>query len=604
MHKISIINDEISQDINDVIKFCKNNNLDVIELRSINGKNLIDHDFTFLKKIAKKLLANNIDVISIASPILKWKNEKKHTITKDVRMHNFSGKSTNYEKVFEISKVFNAKYIRIFSYLKYDNFKIDDLDKDFEQLISLAKEYKVKLLLENEPVCNIDTIDKLEKVIKRFNNPYLKILLDIGNLYEMDFSVSKLDISKIVDSIEYLHIKDFSTKEKIYKILGEGDINYKKHISDLLELSSKKNFVFSLETHTKENKYKNSEQSYINLKKIIKTKKNIKYGIIGCGRVFAKHAKSIKYTENAFLDGVYDIDKVKSKSAAKEFDCSFFSDLNELITNVDVVNICTPHNTHVGLITSVLKANKKCLCEKPVVLNDKEYKTIIKIKNSKKNLFVVYQNRFNQAIQKIDELIKKNALGKPLYIFGNVRWFRPIDYYKNNWQGTIKKEGGILFNQGIHLIDILMRFGKISNHKNIKIKDAVKRKIYHKKIETEDMFVSHFEANKILFNLEVTVSSIPENLESSIFIIFEKGSILVSGDALNELKFVKTPYFSTDSFVENIRDVYGNGHRKLVESLTNYLLNNTVDDKLTHFEEAYQRVAFINKLYEHEKTNR
>ena len=604
MHKISIINDEISQDINDVIKFCKNNNLNVIELRSINGTNLVDHDFIFLKKIAKKLSTNKISVISIASPILKWRNEEKHTIAKSVRMHNFSGKNIDYKKVFEISKIFKAKYVRIFSYLKYDNFKIDDLEKDFEQLMILAKEYGVKLLLENEPVCNIDTIDKLEKIVKHFNSPYLKILLDIGNLYEIGLSASKLDINKIIDFIEYIHIKDFSIQERAYNILGEGDINYKKHIFDLLELSSKNNIIFSLETHTKENKYDSSEQSYINLQRIIKAKKNIKYGIIGCGRVFAKHAKSIKYTDNAFLQGVYDIDKIKSKNTAKTFDCEFFADLDEFIANVDVVNICTPHHTHVELILSVLKANKKCLCEKPVVLNDKEHRTIGKIKNSKKNLFVVYQNRFNFAIQKIDELIKQNTLGKPLYIFGNVRWFRPIDYYKNNWQGTIKKEGGILFNQGIHLIDILMRFGKIIKHDRIIIKDAVKKKIYHKKIETEDMFVSHFEANNILFNLEVTVSSLPENLESSIFIIFEKGSILVSGDALNELKFVKSENFTTDPFIEDIRDIYGNGHRKLIESLTNYLLNDVLDDKLTHFEEAYQRVAFINKLYEHEKANR
>lgn len=602
MNKISIISDEISNSIDDVIVFCERTGLHNVELRSVNGKNLMYHEAISLKKIAKKLSSHNINVSCIASPILKWEKSGVKTIVRNYNAHGFKESSIDYNKVFETAKIFGSRNIRIFSYLKYKNFKIRDLDLEFNKLINLAKKYKIQLLLENEPICNIDTVKKLDIVIRHFNSPYLKALLDIGNLYEIGESLKTSDLKKLGDAIRYVHVKDYAFDEKRYKVLGEGDINYKKHIADLMSFAHK-DIIYSLETHVGKNKKIDSENSVGELKNIINSKK-VSYGIVGCGRVFHKHANAIKHTNQSMLRGVYDISASKSAYAATEFDCEQFRTLSDLIKNVDVVNICTPHHTHCNLILATLKGGKKCLCEKPVVLNGSEARKVRAQKGYKKNIFVVYQNRFNQAIQVVDKIIRERNLGKPLYIFGDVRWFRPHDYYKQAWQGTLRKEGGLLLNQGMHLIDVLMRYGHVNDQRNIKIRNAIKKKIYHQKIQTEDIFIAQFEANKVLFNIEVTVSCVPKNLESSIFIIFEHGSVLIGGKALNELKLVKSMNFNFEPIIENVQDIYGSGHRKLIESLTDYLLGGKKDSRLTNFDDAYQRVAFVKRLYKYEKTNR
>ncbi|MBU1092429.1 Gfo/Idh/MocA family oxidoreductase [Patescibacteria group bacterium] len=599
MHNISIISDEISDNIDDVISFCKRNSLHNIELRSVSGKNLMYHNAASLKKIAKKLSANKLSVNCIASPILKWSHLGKKTIVKSFRTHGFNEKNVDYASVFELAALFKAKDIRIFSYLKYKGFKIEDLQEEFGKLIALAKKYNMCLLLENEPACNIDTVVMLDEAIRYFNSPRLKVLLDIGNLYEIGLPLKTADIKKLGDAVKCVHVKDYSVHDKKYKTIGEGSINYKKHVADLINFSGK-NIIYSLETHTGESKAIDSQNSVFELRNIIASNK-VSYGIVGCGRVFQKHVNAIKHTNRAVLRGVYDIDRSKAIRAAKEFDCELFRTLDDLIANVDVINICTPHHTHCNLIIAALQGGKKCLCEKPVVLNDSEAKRVRYLRGYGKNVFVVYQNRFNRAIQAVEKIIHDDILGKTLYVFGDVRWFRPHSYYKQNWRGTIHKEGGLLLNQGIHLLDILMRLGSIKDQQKIKIKNAIKKNIYHKKIQTEDIFIAQFEANKILFNIEVTVSCVPENLESSIFIIFERGSIVVGGEALNELKLVKSTNLNVEPIIENVLDIYGNGHRKLIESLTNYLLDGTENRWLTDFDNAYQSVAFANRLYKYEK---
>ena len=165
MHNISIISDEVSDNIDDVISFCYQTGLRNIELRSVGGRNLMHHNAASLKKIAKKLSANKLLVSCIASPILKWPNPCKKTIVKSFRAHGFQEKNIDYVKVFEMARLFNAKNIRIFSYLKYKDFKVEDLREEFDKLIGLAKRYNVRLLLENEPACNIDTVTMLAKTI-------------------------------------------------------------------------------------------------------------------------------------------------------------------------------------------------------------------------------------------------------------------------------------------------------------------------------------------------------------------------------------------------------------------------------------------------------
>ncbi|HDZ54519.1 MAG TPA: hypothetical protein ENI19_02355 [Candidatus Nealsonbacteria bacterium] len=596
MKRISIINDEISDDPKRVVLFLKLHKIKNVDLRSINGKNVLDIPLPVLRKLAIYLNRNGIKVTCIASPILKWypsgiKAKKVGNIKID--SFGFNNKSkADYEKVFIIADIFKTKYIRVFSFLKYKDFKIKHLDKEIEKLLDLAKKKNKILLLENEPACNIDSVDSLYKAVKRYNSKHLRVLLDIGNLYKQGKKLQDKDIVKLGKYIRYVHIKDYSQTKKEYVPVGAGDINYKKHLSSIKKFADK-DLIFSIETHTnKKNRYRDSGNSINELKEILSNKK-IRYGIVGCGRILKKHLLAIKADKNSELGGVFDIDKKKMNSVGEEH----FRNLGELIENVDVVDICTPHHTHKDMIIKALRSNKKCLCEKPVCLNEKEANEIRKIKNYDKNIFVVFQNRFNPPILFLKKLINSKKTGKILYIFGNVRWFRDKDYYKKSWRGKKKLEGGILFNQGIHIIDIMME--NFSPKSTVKVINSFRKKIYHKKINTEDLFLAQFKSGDTIFNLEVVVSSVPRNLESSIFVIFERGSIKIGGVALNELLYSSFKDKCDVDFKPEVKNspVYGNGHNILIKKLSEYLLTGKKDINLVSFEEAYKRTVFINQLY-------
>lgn len=274
MSKISIINDEISDDIGEVVSFLIKHGIGYVELRSINKQNVTNISLPKIKKYADYLKKNKIEVSCIASPLLKWyPKDIKIDKHQHLKVENFYFKNNtngSYETIFKIAKIFNSKYIRIFSFLKYKNFKIDHLEKEIKKIIDLAIKYNKIPLIENDPVCNIRTIDDLLEFIKKYNNEKIKILFDIGNLYEQGDRLNYDKLVKIKNYIEYVHIKDYSFSKKKYVVLGEGDINYKKNIPLINYLLNKEVF-YSIETYTdSNNKYHDSSVSIMKLKEILK----------------------------------------------------------------------------------------------------------------------------------------------------------------------------------------------------------------------------------------------------------------------------------------------------------------------------------------------
>lgn len=597
MKKISIINDEISDNIKEVVKFLKKNKLRYVELRSIDKKNISDLDFSKVEKLATYLKRNNIKVSCLASPILKWyPNKSKEINNKQVDSFYFND-NFELERIFQLAKIFNTKYIRIFSFLKYNGFKLSDLKDEINILLQLAKKYNKILLIENEPVCNIDDIKKLEKFVKYFDDDRIKILFDPGNLYKQGDAIDYKDLSKIKKKIAYIHIKDFSKDLNKYVCLGDGVINYKKLLSFFVD----SNFFYSFETHAgAENKIKNSRVSINNFFKILKSKRT-KYGIVGCGRVFGKHALSINEDPNSELTAVYDIKQNRMKAKANENGCEYCDSLDELIDKADIINICTPHHTHTEIISTILKKNKKCLCEKPSSITSTDIRKVKRNKNYKNNIFVIFQNRFNKPILEMKNIIAKNNLGKLLYISGNVRWYRDKNYYKNTWQGKKKFEGGMLYNQGIHLIDIIL--DNLDGKSKINIINSYKDRLYHKNIDTEDIFLAQFKSGGSLCNVEVGVAVSPKNMGSDLLFIFENGRIEIGGIALNGyIKVVEAGKEDVMIDYSNIdKDVYGYGHKILIKELSEYLLTGKRHEELVDFDTAAKRIEFINNLYKYAK---
>lgn len=600
MHKISIINDEISDKMCEVINFLRINKLHYVELRSFNKTNIANISLRKLNRYAQQFKKNGIDVSCIASPLLKWElNNKQLKEIKNSQQisHFFVKNNDSYEKIFKIADIFNTKYIRIFSYFQYFDFKISDLDITMRQLIILAKKYDKVLLMENEPICNISDLNHLQKFINKYGDKRIKILFDLGNIYKQGKRLNYNELNKIKKHIVYTHIKDYSFKERDYKILGEGDINYKKFIS-WIEKEIKHDFFYSLETHVSSfNRLKNSGRSLEELRKLI-NEKRVKYGIVGCGRIFKKHALAIKNCSNAELYGVFDINQSRSKVVSKIYDCLNCDTLDELIVDVEVVNVCTPHNTHAEIINKVLKKNKYCLCEKPGSLSVSDILKVKNNKNYKNKLFVVYQNRYNKTITKLQKIVQTGKLGKIIYIFGDVRWFRNKDYYKQSiWQGRQGREGGVVFNQGAHIIDIISSF--LPKRAKVSIINSFRDRIYHNEINTEDIFIAQFKIKKILVNLEINVSLLPSNLGCNLLIIFEKGRAVIGGKSLESSLNIEAldRRQNLDLKVVPNSDIYGLAHLELISSLTNYVQTGRKDKNLVNYDEACYRIELINNLY-------
>ncbi|PIZ58462.1 oxidoreductase, partial [bacterium (Candidatus Torokbacteria) CG_4_10_14_0_2_um_filter_35_8] len=240
----------------------------------------------------------------------------------------------------------------------------------------------------------------------------------------------------------------------------------------------------------------------------------IRFGLIGCGRIAPRHAESIVNLKRAKLEAVCDIEKKKALDFAEEWKVQkvYYNYLNLLEDpDIDVVSICTPNGLHAPMGIDAAKAQKHALIEKPIATNSTVAdKLITAFKKHRKKLFVVKQVRYNPAVVKVREVIKKGKLGKIISCALTMRWTRPDEYFKQSpWRGTKQMDGGALLTQGIHYLDLLQWFfGPVE-----KIMAKTDR-LGHKNIEIEDVVsaILKFKSNA-LGTIEFTICTYPHNLE-------------------------------------------------------------------------------------------
>jgi len=184
----------------------------------------------------------------------------------------------------------------------------------------------------------------------------------------------------------------------------------------------------------------------------------VKFGIIGCGRIAQRHAEHI----NNFgeLKAVADIKLERAKELGEKYKCNIYNDIDSLLASekkIDVISICTPNGLHAEHSIKALNAGFHVLCEKPMALTVQECKMMIKAaEDNNRKLFIVKQNRFNPPIAAIKKVIDEGRLGKILNVQLNCFWNRPEEYFKNSdWKGTKKLDGGPLYTQFSHFIDLL-----------------------------------------------------------------------------------------------------------------------------------------------------
>ena len=337
----------------------------------------------------------------------------------------------------------------------------------------------------------------------------------------------------------------------------------------------------------------------------------IGFGIIGCGAIADRHAKHIIEHKEATLVSVFDNKIEKANQLAAKHKVQAVSSLKELLDNktIDIVSVCTPNGIHHTCALEVLNAGKHVIVEKPMALKREHCEEMIEaaLKNNRQ-LFVVKQNRFNPPIQAVKKLIDENKLGKIYAVMVNCFWNRNEKYYKNSdWKGSKELDGGTLFTQFSHFVDIFYYlFGDIQN-----IQGVLKNCSHQGMIEFEDSgcFTFTFSKSGALGSFNYTTSSYEQNMEGSITVFAENATIKVGGQYLNAMDYQKTNGFDIiDLPVSNTENDYGfykgsmSNHDKMISNVIDTLKGR--GSMMTNAVEGMKVVNIIETMYKQAQWSR
>ena len=306
----------------------------------------------------------------------------------------------------------------------------------------------------------------------------------------------------------------------------------------------------------------------------------MKIGIIGCGRIFQKHIEAIQSIDFFELKSLCETDISKVKFLEDKYGVPIYENINEFVfkSKLDLAVVCSPSGLHPQHSIECAISGIDVICEKPMATKwEDALKMIDVFDKQKKNLFIVKQNRLNPTIKLLKKAIESKDLGKIFMINANVFWCRPQSYYdQDDWRGTWELDGGALMNQASHYVDLLdWVFGPIE-------KINCFSSTLDRKIEVEDTATVNLRwKSGALGSLNVTMLVHDKNYEGSITVIGEKGTIKISGQALNEIETWKingkdlSKQFMNNNY--EIENVYGNGHKffyKCIEDFYKQKKNN------------------------------
>lgn len=302
------------------------------------------------------------------------------------------------------------------------------------------------------------------------------------------------------------------------------------------------------------------------------------YALIGCGRISRKHINAAIIL-GLNIVALADLEEINSDSIIDEFSLigvRVYKDYIQMLNSesLDLVAITTPNETHYYIARELLSRGINAIIEKPVSLSIEQLDDLIELRDiSSTKVTVCLQNRFNKAIQKVKETLLTGSLGKLNYISVKVFWFRDRYYYNQaDWRGTVKHLDGALLNQSIHSIDIMLW---LTNSKIVRVNSLTKN-FSHPEIQMEDFGVVIIEFdNGTVGLIEATTAAYPRNLEESLYLFGDYGTIKVGGTSLNLIEEfrildnnVNVETIKTN-FSESPNDIYGNGHIVLYEDMVN-----------------------------------
>jgi UDP-N-acetyl-2-amino-2-deoxyglucuronate dehydrogenase len=328
----------------------------------------------------------------------------------------------------------------------------------------------------------------------------------------------------------------------------------------------------------------------------------IQFAIVGCGRIAQRHAEHI--SKMARLAAVCDIKRQRADELAAKHNCKPYSSIEEMLAHelsVDVIAICSPNGLHAEHTIKGLRAGKHVLCEKPMALRASDCRRMIEeSERNAKKLFVVKQNRFNPPIAALKKAVDEGRLGRIVNVQLNCFWNRTDAYYKDSdWKGTVELDGGTLYTQFSHFIDLLIwMVGDIGN-----VQVLTSNFLHQSTIDFEDTGVVALEfTNGALGTINYTVNSYKKNMEGSISLFGEKGTVKIGGQYLNALEYQCIEgYEITNVAVSAPANDYGfyqgsmSNHDKVYQNVLNVLTDN--HEIATSGLEGLKTVEVIERIY-------
>ena len=299
----------------------------------------------------------------------------------------------------------------------------------------------------------------------------------------------------------------------------------------------------------------------------------MRYALIGCGRISPNHIVAAK-NNGLEIVAICDLNKNNMDDKILKFDLpesvKLYTDYKELLKmeKPELVAIATESGKHAEIAIDCIYNNCNVIIEKPIALSIEDADEIIKLAEEKGvKVCACHQNRFNKSIQKIREAVEKKRFGRLFYATAHIRWTRDYEYYaRAKWRGTWEQDGGALMNQCIHDIDLLRWMMGNDVDEVIAMTDRVN----HDYIEAEDLGIALVKFSNGGYGIiEGTVDVYPKNLEETLYIFGEKGTVKAGGEAVNIIEewnfsdYMDSSEEVKRNYHEAPPNVYGFGHSRL-----------------------------------------
>ena len=328
------------------------------------------------------------------------------------------------------------------------------------------------------------------------------------------------------------------------------------------------------------------------------------YALIGCGRISPNHLAAAQ-ANNLNIIGLCDIDKEAMTDKALKFklqDAKQYSDYKQMLQELkpDLVSICTESGKHEEIALHCIQQGIHLIIEKPIALSIEGADRIIKASQEHGvKVCACHQNRFNKSVVKIREAIEEKRFGKMFYGTAHIRWNRGKQYYDQaSWRGTWEQDGGALMNQCIHNNDLLrwMMGNEVTEV------FAYTDNLNHSYIEAEDLGLALVKFSNGSYGIiEGSTVIYPKNLEETLYLFGEKGTVKAGGHSVNiieEWRFsdmLDDPEEVKATYHENPPNIYGFGHTPLFTDMIEAIKEDR-DPKVTA-EDGKRAVELVLAIY-------